>query len=70
MIFRFYDEKNEDDGAWIFVLSTLYFFLRSVCTGWHSCPQGAIAPSCGAFFLLIPTRGNRKKNRAFFKGFY
>lgn len=70
MIFRFYDEKNEGDGAWIFVLFTLYFFLKSVYTGWYSCPQGAIAPSCGGFFLLIPARGIRKKNMAFFKGFY
>ena len=70
MIFRFYDEKNEDDEAWIFVVFMLYFFLKSVCIVWYSCPQGAIAPANGGFFLLIPARGIRKKNRAFFKGFY
>lgn len=70
MIFRFYDEKNEEDEAWIFVLFTLYFFLKSVCICRYSCPRGAIATANGGFFLLIPTRGIRKKNMAFFKGFY
>ena len=70
VIFSFYGEKNEGDEAWMFVMSTLYFFMESVCTGWYSCPQGAIAPSCGGIFLLMPNLGNRKKKGVFSLGFY
>ena len=33
----------------MFVVFTLYFFLKSVCTGWHSCPQGAFTKKTWLF---------------------
>lgn len=43
-----------------------YFYLKSVCISWYSCPLGAIAPAKGEFSLFMPLKGIHKlKGRAY-----